>query len=405
MRNISTYKYITVFILLSIILNPVNGQDEQEETKYEYRAFQFTFLFPPLSTNGINNINCINDFSINPFIGFSGGVGIFEAAGFINIDRYTVTGIQLAGFGNTVGDYVNGVQVAGFYNVTGGSMNGVQAAGFINLAGTEVKGVQAAGFMNIGGGTFDGVQAAGFMNIAGETGSSVQAAGFGNVSGNGSAEFQASGFFNAANEVEGAQIAGFMNMADNVKGVQVAGFINICDSIDGVPLGFINIVKKNGFRAFEISISEVQYLNLSYKMGVKKLYTIYSFGKPLGASSRWMYGAGLGTQLDLSERMLMNIEGTVHQELWVAHPDATRFLYIDRVNLYNTVKFIFGWTTNNSISLHLGPTLNVGVSGDNTYSTVSERDLIAPYTLTKFKSHSNNTTTQIWFGLQGGIRF
>jgi len=111
-------------------------------------------------------MNCINDFSLSPFIGYSGGVGVFEAAGFINIDRYTVTGIQLAGFGNTVGAYANGVQVAGFYNVVGGSMNGVQAAGFINVVGGGVKGLQAAGFMNIGGGTLDGVQAAGFMNIA-----------------------------------------------------------------------------------------------------------------------------------------------------------------------------------------------------------------------------------------------
>jgi len=405
MRAISTLKNITALILLFIILGPVRGQDEKVETSYEYRTFQFTFLFPPFSTNGINNINCINDFSINPFIGYSGGVGLFEAAGFINVDRYTVTGVHLAGFGNTVGDIVNGVQAAGFYNVVGKSINGVQTAGFINFVGTEVKGVQVAGFMNIGGGTLDGVQAAGFLNIAGETGISVQAAGFGNVSGKGSAKFQASGFFNVANEVEGAQIAGFINVADNIKGVQVAGFINICDSINGVPVGFINIVRKNGFRAFEVSVSEMQYLNLSYKMGVKKLYTIYSFGKPFGNRSRWMYGAGLGTQFDLSERMLMNIEGIVHQELWVAHPDATRFLYIDRVNLYNTVKFIFGWKTNSTISLHLGPTLNVGVSGDNTYSAVSERDLIAPYSFLKFKSPFNNTITQIWFGFQGGIRF
>ncbi len=404
MKTASIIKNITFLILLFLILGPVSGQDEQGETKYEYKAFQFTFLFPPFSTNGINNMNCINDLSINPFIGYSGGVGVFEVAGFINIDRYTVTGIQLAGFGNTVGDYVNGVQVAGFYNVVGRSMNGVQTAGFINVVGTEVKGVQAAGFMNIGGGAFDGVQAAGFMNIAGITGTSVQAAGFGNVSGEGSAKFQVSGFFNVADEVEGAQIAGFINVAGNVKGVQVAGFINICDSINGVPVGFINIVKKNGFRAFEISVSEVQYLNLSYRMGVEKLYTIYSFGKPIGNMNRWMYGAGLGTQLGLSERMIMNIEGIVHQELWIAHPDAPRFLYTDRVNLYNTLRFIFGWTTNSNISLHLGPTLNVAVSGDNTYSTVSERDLIAPYTFLKYKS-PNNTTTQIWLGLQGGIRF
>lgn len=399
-----TYKEIffsLVILLISVL--PVAGQEA--ETEYEHRTFQFTFLFPPLSTNGINNINCINDFSINSFIGLSGGVGAFEAAGFINIDRKNVTGIQVAGFGNTVGDYVNGVQAAGFYNVNGTFMEGVQAAGFINVAGSDVTGVQAAGFINFTGRKLNGVQAAGFMNIAGETATSAQAAGFGNVSVSGSADFQASGFFNVATEVEGAQIAGFINVAGKVKGVQIAGFINICDSIEGVPIGFISIVKQNGYRRLEISVSEIQYLNLSYKMGVKELYTIYSFGKPFGDRSRWMYGAGLGTELDLSDRLLLNIEGTVHQELWVANPEINRFLYIDRVNLYNTAKFIFGWKTNSRASLHLGPTFNVGVSGDDTNSIISDHELIAPYSFLKYRSPSNNTTTQIWFGFQGGIRF
>ena len=37
-------------------------------------------------------------------------------------------------------------------------------------------------------------------------------------------------------------------------------------------------------------------------MGVKRLYNIYSFGKPFGPGSRWMYGGGLGTEIDLTKQ-------------------------------------------------------------------------------------------------------
>ena len=393
-------------IMLISILALQTLQAQEDSTAYERRPFQFTFLFPPLSTNGIKNAQIVNDVSLNLFLGVSGGVEAFEAATFINIDRYYMHGAQLAGFGNTVGGSVSGAQVAGFFNVNGTSLSGFQGAGFVNVAGTEVKGAQVAGFVNVAGDSLEGFQGAGFINVANKAKKGVQVAGFGNVAGEGNTQFQGSGFFNVAEEVQGAQVAGFINVAGNVKGMQLAGFLNICDSIDGVPLALISVVKKNGYRKIGFTASEVQYANLSYKMGVKQLYTIYSFGKPMGPGSRWMFGGGFGTEFDLSEKMVFNIEGTVHQELWIGSTASPHFLHIDRLNLYNSLKFLFGWNMDDKVAIHIGPTFNVSVADSNPDTGQMAWNEIPPYS---FYNHTKNnyeqTNIQMWVGLQGSIHF
>jgi hypothetical protein len=396
-----------IFLILVTALMAIQHIDAQTDSvSYEHRPFQFTFLFPPLSTNGIKNASIVNDVSLNLLIGVSGGVEAFEAGGLININRFYMDGVQIAGFGNTVGGHARGAQVAGFYNINGADLTGFQGAGFLNVAGKDATGAQIAGFLNVAGETLKGFQGAGFLNISGHAENGVQAAGFGNIAGLGNNHFQGAGFFNIAEEVEGAQVAGFINVAGRVKGVQVAGFINICDSIEGVPIGIINVVKKNGYRNAGFSVSEVQYVNLSYQMGVKHLYNIYSFGKPFGPGSRWMFGGGLGTQFELNERMMLNIEGTIHQELWIGNPATAYFLYIDRLNLYNSVKFLFGWNMQNQVAIHVGPTFNVSVAHTNPDMGMLAWNQIAPYSIyNRTSSNYNQTNVQMWFGLQGSIRF
>lgn len=398
-------KKIAIPLLIFLLcIQTLNAQGDT--ASYERSPFQFTFLFPPLSTNGARNAQIVNDVSLNLFLGVSGGVEAFEAASFINVDRFYVDGVQIAGFGNTVGGWAKGAQLAGFYNVNGSSLQGFQGAGFVNVAGSAVKGAQAAGFINVAGDSLEGFQGAGFMNIAGKSGNAVQAAGFGNLAGEGETHFQGAGFINVAEEVNGAQVAGFMNVAGKVKGFQGAGFLNICDTIDGVPLGFISVVKKNGYRTIGFTSSEVQYASISFKMGVKDLYTIYSFGKPRGPFSRWMFGGGLGTELDMNQSMVLNVEATVHQELWIGNTAAPRFLHIDRLNLYNSLKVLFGWHMDERVTLHLGPTFNVAVADTNPFLGDLAWHKIAPYS---FYDHSINnydqTNVQIWVGIQGSIHF
>lgn len=421
MLNIYKMKKILTPILISLLFMQTL-QAQGDTATYERRPFQFTFLFPPLSTNGARNTQIVNDVSLNLFLGVSGGVEALELGGFINIDQYHVRGAQFAGFGNTVGAWASGAQLAGFYNVNGSfltgfqgagfvnvvgtGVNGMQGAGFVNVAGTQVKGAQVAGFINVAGDSVEGFQGAGFMNVAGRTNRCVQAAGFGNVAGEGVTHFQGAGFINVAEEVQGAQLAGFINIAGHVNGFQGAGFLNICDSIDGVPLAFISVVKKNGYRRIGFTASEVQYANLSFKMGVKELYTIYSFGKPKGPFSRWMFGGGLGTELDLSPNMLLNIEGTVHQELWIGNSASPYFLHIDRLNLYNSLKFLFGWNMDNKVSLHIGPTFNVSVADTNPAVGELSWHKIPPYSFYNYTASTyNQTRVQMWVGIQGSIHF
>ena len=124
-----------------------------------------------------------------------------------------------------------------------------------------------------------------------------------------------------------------------MKGFQGAGFLNICDSIDGVPLAFISVVRKNGYRKLDSQLSEVQYANLSFKMGVKQsLHHLFFWEthwtrKPVDVW--WRTG---NRDWNLSEKMMLNIEGTVHQELWIGNQASPYFLHIDRLNLYNSIK-------------------------------------------------------------------
>ncbi len=104
--------------------------------------------------------------------------------------------------------------------------------------------------------------------------------------------------------------------------------------------------------------------------------------------------------------MMLNIEGMVHQELWVGNSVNPCFLYIDRLNLYNSLKFLFGWNMDNKVDIHIGPTFNVAVAHTNPYMGQMAWNEIAPYS---FYNQTNNsykqTNVQIWFSLQGSISF
>jgi hypothetical protein len=94
-------KVLATFLAILFFGTLIKAQEDS--LAHERRPFQMTFFFPPLSTNGANNGNIVNDVSLNLFLGVSGGVEAFEAGLFMNIDNYYMHGAQLAGFGNVVG--------------------------------------------------------------------------------------------------------------------------------------------------------------------------------------------------------------------------------------------------------------------------------------------------------------
>ncbi len=441
MKNIA----LSLCIILLIVPCGIDAQQDyresigHEEPELLQSPFQFTFFVPPLSTNGIHNSRTENKISLNLFIGNSGAINGFEAGTFLNTVNHNVTGFQIAGFGNVVGKTSDGVQLSGFMNVNGrdadkfqgagfmnvaggnltgaqasgflntakGTVTGAQLAGFANISGQAVKGFQGAGFLNLAGKELEGGQAAGFINVAGDISHGAQLSGFANIAGGGTVQTQLTGMFNIAKNVKGTQLSGFCNIAGHIKGIQIAGFLNVCDSIDGIPVAFISIVKKDGYRKFEFSLNEVTYAKLSYKMGVRHLYTIYSFGKPDGPGYRWMYGAGFGSEFDLNERTVINPEIEVSQEVWFADPSGRAFISNDRLNLLNQARINFGWKFHEQLTLFVGPTLNVAVA-----TTLPEEGYrpwypIAPaWTLyNRTTNNYNRTNVSIWFGINGGIRF
>ena len=418
---------ITLVIFLgSGILSAQDKQNQAQDLKptpaLQEKPFQMTFLFPPLSTNWIQNSKTINNVSINLLVGNAGGVNGAEIGYFINTINYHVKGFQGAGFGNVVGRSVDGVQLAGFFNVNGtdarvlqgsgfinvcgGSFQGAQLTGFLNVTGWDTKGFQGAGFGNVSGGLVHGAQAAGFFNVAGKYSRGAQLAGFLNVAGTGSTDAQLAGFVNYAEQVSGAQLAGFINVGGNVKGVQIAGFLNVADSLDGIPIGFINVVAKNGYRKFEFSFSETQYANFSYRMGVRKFYNIYSFSKPTGPGTRWLFAFGLGGELDVNEKMMMNLEAVVNQELWIAEPAVNSFLHIDRLNLLNQFRVLFAFNPSDKVSLFVGPTFNVAVAETNPDIGYLPWHEIGPNWAFFNRTYNNGSKTNVkmWIGIMGGVR-
>jgi hypothetical protein len=387
-------------ITLTFLIAPfsLHSQNEPEQVNrpaptpvLQEKPFQVTFLFPPLSTNWTKNSKTINKVSLNFLVGNAGGVNGAEIGYFINTVNYHVKGFQGAGFGNVVGRSVDGVQLAGFFNVNG----------------TDARVLQGSGFVNVCGGSFQGAQLTGFLNVTGIDTKGFQGAGFGNVSAKRTTGAQAAGFFNVAGEISrGAQLAGFINVAGKVKGVQMAGFLNVADSLDGIPIGFINVVVKNGYRKFEFSFSETQYANFSYRMGVRKLYNIYSFSKPAGPGTRWLFGFGLGGELDLNEKMKMNLEAVVNQELWIAEPAVNSFLHIDRLNLLNQFRVLFAFKPSDKVSLFVGPTFNVAVAETNPDIGYLPWHQIGPNWAFFNRTYNNvpQTNVKMWIGITGGVR-
>ena len=368
----------------------IQAQELKPTPALQEKPFQVTFLFPPLSTNWIQNSKTINKVSLNFLVGNAGGVNGAEIGYFINTVNYHVKGFQGAGFGNVVGKSVDGVQLAGFFNVVG----------------RDTRGFQGAGFGNVSGGLTHGAQAAGFFNVAGKYSRGVQLAGFANVAGSGTTDAQLAGFFNYGELVRGAQLAGFINVGGNVKGVQIAGFLNVADSIDGIPIGLFNVVVKNGYRQFEFSFSETQYANFSYRMGVRKFYNIYSFSKPTGPGTRWLFGFGLGGELDLNKKVMLNLEADVNQELWIAEPAVNSFLHIDRLNLLNQFRVLFAFNPSDKVSLFVGPTFNVAVAETNPDIGYLPWHEIGPNWAFFNRTYDNVSQTNIkmWIGIMGGVR-
>ncbi len=200
---------------------------------------------------------------------------------------------------------IEGTEIGTLYNQNMGNMTGFQASGLMNNTKGYVNGYQLAGLINFSG-NVRGFQNAGLINLA-ENSQGVQMAGIANT----------------AKKVKGLQLSGIFNRANSLNGYQV-GLINVADSVvKGGGIGLLNFYRKGGYRELEISFSDYQNIGLSYKSGVKSLYTIVSVGYNFLEES--LYNAGLG------------IGGTTKlKENWYFKPEIVWYNYITNDLTFNT---------------------------------------------------------------------
>ncbi|MDF9794808.1 hypothetical protein OKW21_000071 [Catalinimonas alkaloidigena] len=403
-------RFERVGIGLRKLFQKMPGEDEND---YERKSFQFGLIYP-LSTNGTQAGKYVNEFSLNLLVGYAAGLDGVEFSGFGNIENDFVRGAQFAGFFNVVKNDVDGAQFAGFANVNGGNMKGGQFAGFINTAAGEVEGIQASGFMNMSTGYTKGAQLSGFMNVVTDNAQALQAAGFGNFTSGDMSGGQLSGFINyshdanvqlagfmnvASGDVEGFQGSGFINLARNVKGAQL-GVFNVADSVDGIPIGFLSIVRKNGYRRLEVWGSETLHANVGFKIGVEKFYNIFAFGSQFAAESlRWGFGYGVGTQLNLSSRDHLNIDLMSFQ----VEEDGDRVFENTELNLLNTLRIAYNHQFSEHFGIFVAPTFNVMVSQRRNDIDGSIGTDLAPWTV--FDRTYSGTNLQMWPGFHLGLRF
>ncbi len=383
------------------------GEIEEPGTP-ETKPFQLS-VFPMVGTEGVHSHKYLYRMSLNVFAGVTGGVDGVELGGFLNINRYSMTGLQASGFGNISGGVTEGVQFSGFFNVSGSGVKGVQGSGFINIVNGDsrvlqgagfgnvisgnVKGAQGSGFASIVSGSFEGIQASGFGSITGGRMSGIQLAGFAGLAGEIDG-IQGSGFINIAGNVEGVQASGFLNIAGKVKGVQI-GAVNIADSVDGVPIGLVSIVR-DGYRKMEVWGGDAMNTGIGFKTGISRFYNFLTVGTQFSGNNTVIsYGYGFGSEFNLHDDRYLNVELLSH------HMMEDRWWRFERINTLNQLRVTFATDLDDRWQFFAGPVLNVQVIRKGNEDNNGGK--IAPYHILEYSSR--HADTWVWAGINAGFRF
>jgi hypothetical protein len=271
-------------ILLSNSLFSQSGNSDSNQTKKVVYTFFFNAVPDPFHIPMIGFVNIAN--------------GDFRSLqmGYVNTTFNDFRGAQF-GFINTTFNNHYGLQW-GFINTTFNKSHKLQA-GFINTASATQGG--QIGFINTTKRDLNGAQI-GFVNsIVGRLNEPD------NTTDNALTGTQIGYVNTTLGNVKGSQI-GFVNVTKGrVKGSQI-GFVNYADTVTGVPLGFVSVVKKGGYRAVEVSANEFYPVNLSFKIGIPKLYTFIQVGYNPDFKKQFASGGGIGSLLPIGKSLYFNPE-------------------------------------------------------------------------------------------------
>jgi hypothetical protein len=408
------------------------------------RPIIFT-LFYPFSFPELNTERHAYRTSFTLLYGVNSGVSGVELGWLVNVNRRYMSGVQLAGMGNLSLGNVTGTQLAGVVNLAVGDTAKAQLAGVANMAqgadfqlagianaARHTAKVQLAGIANASAKGTTKVQVAGIANAAYHT-AGVQLAGIANASAKGTTNVQVAGIANAAHHTAGAQVAGIANasvkgtvnaqvagianVAQSAKlqaagianaadtsrcqvglvnaarkaGVQV-GLVNVCDTSDGVMVGLVNVARRGGLYELEIGADPIDQLNLAYRMGTKKFYTLAELSYRWD-ERQWLSGVGVGTQITLPKSWSLNVEGASKSIL-------TNPPWKDNgLNMLAQARVTAAKQLTKHLAVFAGPTLYVYYTN---FTKPNSIDLVAPYHI--FSVRGNHIATKAWIGCSLGVR-
>ncbi len=335
------------------------------------------------SVSGAQIAGCVNKVNHN--------IKGAQLAGGTNYTKGNIKGVQIAGCSNKTLKGIYGAQIAGLSNQLEDSLRGIQIAGVLNIIKKNMRGAQAAGVGNIADSTTNGIQVGGVFNLS-EEHTGIQMAGIVNAVKEKTDGTQIAGIANfSRKEVDGIQIAGIFNYSKKLKGVQI-GLINIADSCTGYTIGLVNINRK-GYHKLSVYANEITNLNIAYKSGNRKIYSILLSGFNISKNAQaFTFGYGLGNEIQLSKKIIFSTELT-SQCIYMGNWEDLPFFY--------RIQPLITFNISEKFSLSAGPSFSICFSEQK-----EKKDgfkLSPPgdsYPVTFW-----NDTISSWFGLQVGLSF
>jgi hypothetical protein len=345
---------IVIFLVLSA--NVLSGQDK---TGKDFPA-QLSLVFP-VGTHGHKSTDFCYNFSLNALMGYTGGVRGVELGGLINLNKGNISGFQAGGIGNSTKGNVRGMQAGGIFNISG-NMNGFQVSGIIGKAGA-VKGLQVSGIVSVA------------------ESSDAQISGIANIN---------------PGKLNGIQIGGIYNQTRELRGMQI-GLINVSDTNSGgIAVGLISIAKKSIYQELSVSVADYMNVGITYKMGVKHFYNIYSLGINFMEDQLWVAGLGFGNITEINDKYSFQPEIVCYTYLPLD-------FYEVRDTYVTHIKFGFVREINKMFAITFAPSIYGALKSDRgEYDTYGyDQSPINP--IYEFTGRNSNSKFELGFGLSLGL--
>jgi len=351
-------KFLSAVMISAQSMANISAQEAKSEEDLSTFPMQMSVVYP-MSVMGEKTVNYRYNFSLNMFSGKVGAVNGVEVGGFFNQAVQNVKGAQIAGLVNKTSD-LKGAQIGGLANFSN-TVNGLQVGGIVNIT-QRMRGAQIGGIANITD-YKSGIQVAGIANICKEANDSqisgivsmsesvtgAQISGIANITEK-CTGFQCAGIANISNEISGASIAGICNRTGTLRGFQL-GLVNVIDSIEkGFSIALINIVKTDFYQEWQLSSADYLNVAFSYKMGWRKLYTIFAAGANFYDVKLWAIGVGVGYRKNINYRFDFQPEIVNYQYYPV---DFKNFLFTSSTHL----KFGFVLNINQKLGITAAPSI------------------------------------------------